>query len=270
MAYTWKILIVCASKNDIDLNNYSDDPLFSSKHYAFFNVGKEPFSIDGFDVINCCEVPGYVRLGRKYAESEVIYNVRKLNLFSDCDYLGLMHSDFKFFDKMSMTSYVTMLISESVKQGTDFMSFFTGMLLHVVGPYNVLFDERKPNCLFVRNSGLENPKSVNEKIVADIERILHKHVDLNVFDIQSKVALCCSFLVRRNVFNEIGDLIVDLIDSHCLDGFDVEDRHRFPGQVAERYVALFSLLYKKTCFQLEHLFVGGHKDLQNNSNAENY
>ena len=267
----WKVLIACASEKDIHPEYYEEDPLFlPSKKYVFFNVGKERFSHPQFEVVNAADIPGYQSLGRKYAESEIIYNVRKLNLYSECDYLGLMHYDFNFFDSTTFQTNITGLIDSSVKAGIEFISFFTGILAHIIGPYNVLLDKRKPNCLFVRNSGLEDPKSVNGKIVADMKRILGKDLNIDNFNVLDRIALCCSFLAKREIFNEAGDLIVDLIDSNCLDGFDTEDKHRFPGQVAERYIALLSLLYKKTCFKLDHRFVGGHLDLQKDKNAENY
>lgn len=267
----WKVLIACSSEKDIHPEFYKNDPLFSvCKNYAFFNVGKEKFTHISFEVLNAVDIPGYIRLGRKYAESEIIYNVRKLNLFSEVSYLGLMHYDFNFFDRTSLQTGITGLIDSSVKAGIDFISFFTGMLAHIVGHYNVLYDERKPNCLFVRDSGLENPKSINEKIIADMKRVLGVDLDLKNYDVQNRIALCCSFLAKREIFDKAGDLIVDLIDSGNLNDFDTEDKHRFPGQVAERYIALFSLLYKKACFMLDHKFVGGQIDLQNDRNAENY
>lgn len=272
----WKILIICSSKEDIHLEYYANDPLFKlkSKNFAFFNLGKERFAIDSFEVVNAIDIPEYNSLGRKYAEAEVIYNVKKLKLFSEYEYIGFMHYDFVFFDKFSLNTNITEIIDDSVKRETKFLSFFTGKLEHIIGYYNVLFDSRKPNCLFVRDSGLDNPVSINSKIVNDISRLLGKQVDLNksTFDLSIlNVALCCSFFTKREFFEEIGTLIVDVFDSHCLDGFDVEDKHRFPGQVAERYVAMYSLLIdNKICMQLMHRFEGGQKDLANASNAENY
>ena len=266
----WKVFIVCSSKKDINQDYYAKDPTISKKHYTFFNLGKEPFSIDGFEVVNSSEIPGYIRLGRKYAESEVIYNIKKLNLFSDLSHIGLMHYDFDFFDNTSLQTNITEFIDNSLENGIDFVSFFSGFLGHIIGPYNVLFDKRKPNCLFVRDSGLEDPVSINGKIIKDINRILGVELNLKNYDLYSRIALCCSFLAKKEIFDKAGELIVDLIDSHCLDGFDVGDKHRFPGQVAERYIAFFSMLYKKMCFMLDHKFEGGHFDLQNDINAENY
>lgn len=274
MMENWKVLIACASEKDIHPEYYEEDPLFvPSKKYVFFNVGKERFSHPRFEVINAIDIPGYNSLGRKYAESEIIYNVRKLNLFPECDYIGLMHYDFNFLDNVSFQTNITALIDSTIKSGVDFISFFGGSIVNIIGRYNVLFDKRKPNCLFVRDSGLKDPRSINDKIVVDIKRVLGIDFNDKVKDMdlaKSKIALCCSFLAKRDIFNQAGDLIVDLIDSHCLDGFDTEDRHRFPGQVAERYIAFFSLLFKKACFKLDHKFIGGNADINRAWNAENY
>ena len=266
----WKVLIVCSSPEDIHPEYYEKDYTFDPQKYVLFNVGKNKFSNDKIQVVNSCEVPGYIRLGRKYAESEVIYNVAKLGLFQDYDYIGLMHYDFVFEEQKTNFTNITELISSFVDSNIDLMSFFTGMVGHVIGPYNVLLDERRPNCLFVRNSGLQNPKSINERIVSDIKRVLGKDLDLSKIDPHSNIALCCSFLAKKEIFAEIGKLIIDAIEDGYFDKFDTQDKHRFPGQAIERYVALYSLLCKKACFTLEHRFVGGQIDLQNDRNAENY
>lgn len=266
----WKVLIACSSKNDIHEEYYENDPAFSNEKYSFFNVGKEKFSHSKFNVINSNDIPNYEHLGRKYAESEIIYNVRKLNLFSEYDYIGLMHYDFNFFDKNYKTTKITENIENAIDHKIEFISFFTAPLFSIVGPYNVLMDERKPNCLFVRDSNLNNPKSINEKIEFDIKEKIDPTFDLSAFDINKKIGLCCSFLTQRKIFDKLGDLIVDAIDDGFLNKFDTLDRHRYPGQVMERYVAMFSLLYRKFGFMLDHRFVGGQLDIKNNYNAENY
>lgn len=266
----WKVLIACSSEKDVRPEYYAEDPLFSKKNYSFFNVGNGKIVLNQFDVVNSCDVPGYVRLGRKYAESEVIYNVFKLGLFQDCDYIGLMHYDFNFFDKTSMQTNITELLDSCVASGIDFVSFFSAPFSSILGYYNVLMDERKPNCLFVRDSGLKDPKSINGRIVEDIDKILGKKIDFSTITPDTKIALCCSFMAKREIFDEVGKLVASAIDSKVFDSFDTEDRHRFPGQAIERYVAMYSLLYKKMCFMLDHRFVGGQEDLRRNSNAENY
>lgn len=266
----WKVLIVCSSQTDIHPEYYAKDPFFSKENYVFFNLGKNKIESKNFEIVNSCEIPGYVRLGRKYAESEVLYNVTKLGLFSDCDYLGLMHYDFNFYDKRTTQTNITETIDECVSSGIEFVSFFSAPLATILGYYDVLMDKRKPNCLFVRDSGLTDPKSINSKVVEDIEKILEKKIDLAAKSQDSKIALCCSFLVKKEIFAEIGKLVVSLVDSHTFDGFDLEDKHRFPGQAIERYIAIYSLLYSKACFSLDHRFIGGYEDLKRNSNAENY
>lgn len=266
----WKVLIACSSEKDIRPEYYQNDPLFSKENYSFFNLGEGKIVSNHFDIVNSCGIPGYVRLGRKYAESEAIYNIFRLGLFQDYDYIGLMHYDFNFYDKASMQTNITELLDNCVESKADFISFFSAPFKAILEYYNVLMDERKPNCLFVRDSGLKDPKSINKKIVEDIDHILGKKLDLQSISIDSKIALCCSFMAKRNIFNEIGKLVSTTIDDRIFDGFDVEDRHRFPGQAIERYVAIYSLLYKKICFMLDHKFVGGQEDLKRNANAENY
>lgn len=223
---------------------------------------------DKFSIVNSCDIEKYEYLGKDWAESEVIYNVSKLNLFNNYEYLGIIHWDFNLYSK----DYDTYRITENIGRildRNDLISFFPGMYLHISGIYDVMMDDRKPNCLFCRDSNLENPKSCNEYLK---QFLPNSDIDLDTINDRTIIPLCCSFLCKREKFVEIGNIIGKIMESGVLDRFDVEKRHRYPGQVIERLVGLYlsGMFNNPFCFRLDHRFTGGMELKKNDLNGENY
>ena len=219
---------------------------------------------DRFEIINACDIPGYEFLGKDWAESEVIYNAYKLNLFSDIDFVGLIHYDFNLYCPEYDTYRITENI-ENILQKYEWISFFAQNESLIRGIYDVLMDDRKPNCLFVKHSGLDSPKSCLDYL----ENIITSETGLTEH-ISSNVSLCCSFLSSRDKFLDVGRMISAIKDSNILNKFDTEKRHRYPGQVMERLVALYSQRFNHFKFNLDHRFVGGNKLNEIDPNGENY
>lgn len=216
---------------------------------------------DVFDVINSCDIEGYEYMGKDWAESEVIYNIGKLGLFGDFDYIGIIHWDFNLYNRQYQTYRITENIDRIIEK-YDWISFFPAKYLNINGTYDVLMDERKPNCLFVKDSGLENPISSN-RFIKDI---------LEIKDIEQghPISLCCSFLADRNTFYGISRLISDIKETKILDKFDTERRHRYPGQFMERLIAIYSTTRNQFQFGLDHRFIGGQELNKQDPHGENY
>lgn len=116
----WLILIVGTDK--IFDEFYRNDPDFNNTNYTFFNVSKNPISNSRLKIINSYDINGYEHLGYPYAESEVIYNVYKLNLFAEYDYIGIIHYDFELYNKENNTYEITKYIN-SLISSHNYISF---------------------------------------------------------------------------------------------------------------------------------------------------
>ena len=141
--------------------------------------------------------------------------------------------------------------------------------MHITGLYDVMMDERKPNCLFCKDSNLNNPKSCNEYLR---QFLPIPNIDLASINKRTIIPLCCSFLCNRKKFIELGNIIKNIKNSGILDKFDIEKRHRYPGQVMERLVGLYlsGMFNNPFFFRLDHRFTGGIELKKNDVNGENY
>jgi hypothetical protein len=130
----------------------------------------------------------------------------------------------------------------------------------MIGIFNqyLILDDRRPNSLFgTPGCGMKN---CFEKILCDYNMFFNK--SLNFGDVIKKnVNLCCSFLVKKEVFEQLTSFIYCIINSGVLNKFDTEHRYRLQGQITERYISLFSSQYNIEDLTLKHNFIGG-KDHQ--------
>ena len=130
-------------------------------------------------------------------------------------------------------------------------------------------DERRPNCLFVKDSGLLDPMSANNYILNYLIR--HKEQTLlNQITPHSKISMCCAGIFPVEWFVETKMFMDKLIEDNIEQKFDTQKRHRFPGQLMERYVALDSLFRNKAEIRLDHKFIGGIEINKADPNGENY
>jgi len=250
----WRIFIV--THGPIIDDYYKDDPLFNNENYVFFNVSDKILKHDKFTVINKCEIPRYKTMGKWWAESEVIYNLYRLGLYEDFDYIGFMHYDFEFkvINDNNRTN-ITEILNTKVRQNKDYISFFSHDMCNILKQYLIL-DDRAPNTLFGDpGSGMHN---CIEKIVEDYNLIFNKKLTLK--DLMPKRAnLCCSFLVKKDIFEKMASLLYVIMNSGYLDKFDVLHKYRLHGQITERYVSVFSTNYNIDEITLKHNFVGGRE-----------
>lgn len=247
----WRIFIV--THGPIIDDYYKDDPLFNNENYVFFNVSDKIIKHDKFTVINKCEIPRYKSMGKWWAESEVIYNLYRMGLYEDFDYIGFMHYDFEFTTLKDGQKNITEILNKKVSENKDYISFFSHDMGNILQQYLIL-DERAPNTLFGKaGCGLHN---CMEKIVDDYNLIFNKNVKLQDL-LYKRANLCCSFLIKKDIFEKLASLLYVIMNSGYLDKFDVLHKYRLHGQITERYVSLFSTQYNIDEMTLKHNFIGG-------------
>lgn len=246
----WMILIVGTDKIFIDF--YKNDPKFNKYNYKFFNVSNKKIECDDIDVINSYELEKYDHLGYPYAESEVIYNIFKYGLFKEYDYIGIIHYDFNLYNKKHDTYRITENINNIIDAGYDYISFQNMNLGYIYKHANIMLDERDRNCVFPQFSQIKNPVTAFDYTFEHLNRIRGSNISIDNFNMNSSLNMCCSFLMKRNIFDELGKLISSMIDEHHMDKFDDKKINRIPGNVIERTIGIFSLLHEHFEFDLDH------------------
>lgn len=250
----WKILIVTNNKI-IDVF-YNKDINFNNENYTFFNVSKEKMYNSKYSIINACDIDNYVYLGREYAESEVIYNIYNLNLFTDYEYIGILHWDFELASIDESRYDVTSTINRALEH-SSYISFYNFSIEQLYKQY-IILDERFPNKLIGEtNSGLIN---CLDYIIYDYNKIFNTDISLKKI-YKNRANICCSFLVNRVIFDKIGYMVNNVIHNEYFKKFDTYNKHRMIGQIIERYISIFSTQHNFTEINLKHNFIGG-KELQ--------
>lgn len=269
-------LILIVTNGAIMPEYYAGDPLFSGRNYVFLNVGAGRMEPPGekFSVLNSADVPGYVQLGREWAESEAIYNMDAVmdRLGRDYGEVGLLHWDFNFREKNTGSSEVTALVRKCLSAGYRYISFFPAQFRLITGMYNVMMDERQPNCLFTSKSGLSDPRSANEYVLDYFSSSVPGGFSLSEGAINPvfPVSMCCAGLFPREWFAHARKFMERAMSDGVDTRFDTQKRHRFPGQLMERFVALDSVFRRKALMGLDHRFTGGLKLKADDPDGENY
>lgn len=138
--------------------------------------------------------------------------------------------------------------------------------------YNVMMDERRPNCLFTSKSGLSNPRSANEYVLNYLSGLAPSGFKLNEGAINPvfPVSMCCAGLFPSEWFAHTRKFMERAMSDGVDTRFDTQKRHRFPGQLMERFVALDSVFRHKALLSLDHRFTGGLKLKANDPDGEDY
>lgn len=210
-----------------------------------------------------------------YNHNAIVGHMRSLGLMG-ITHLGVIHWDFNLFAIDHKTSRITENIQRILDSGYDFITFFPGNFGHIITHYNVLMDERKPNCLFVGESGLNSPVSANDIIFNYVSHnlgLVEKSMFIcpSMFNQYIPITLCCAGMFPMEWFQHVKMFMEYLItDINIERKFDTQKRHRFPGQLMERFVAIDSMFRKKFLFKLDHKFTGGLELKKSDPNGENY
>ena len=257
----WLILIV--GTNKIFPQFYQNDPQFNKDNYLFINVSDENVNSNFVNILKTSDIENYQKLGYPYAESEVIYNIYKLNLFNDYEYIGIIHYDFNLYSKRYKTSKITESIDYLLNNGIEYISFQNMNLGYIYKNANIMLDERDKNCVFPQFSNLENPRTSFDYTFDHINKINDTNYSIKNFDLNQNINMCCSFLMKREIFNKLGLLVSNMIDEHYMDIFDYKKINRIPGNVIERTVGIFSLFHKHIEFDLEHKHITSDEFIKN-------
>lgn len=236
----YKIFIIFHDEIDV---SYYDESIINN--VVFVNVNPQNKSIyKNLNVINLHEIKNFISLGKWYAESEVIYNIYKnQDILEGMDYIGFAHYDIDF----------TQITDDSLQNN------FRGWDLINLQPYtfkedfkqNILMDEKRPNRL--SGSGINCYSS----IFNDFNKNYSTHHSVDKYFENSFVCLCASFIVKKEIFNEMMLFITTIIESKKLDAYDTKHKYRIQGGLLERYYASWFLLKQihSLNLKLKHEFI---------------
>lgn len=183
-----------------------------------------------------------------------------------------MHWDFDFREKNTGSREITALVRKCISAGYRYVSFFPAAFSAVTGTYNVMMDDRRPNCLFTSRSGLSCPKSANEYVFDYFSSMIPAGADLTESAVSPgfPVSLCCAGLFPRGWFAHARKFMEHAMADGVESRFDIQKRHRFPGQLMERFVAIDSIFRRKALMGLDHRFTGGLKLKADDPDGEDY
>lgn len=232
-----KIFIIFHS--EIKLAFYNDELL---PYLIFVNVNQNNSNLNPelnskLNIIDLYNMPNYKKLGKQYAESEVIYNLTINNiLLANLDFIGFLHHDMDI-SKISLENLCSLCKKYTL------ISFDS----HIVkNEYNNLYlmDHRKPN----QWQGLG--RNCYDEILDDINKF--QKTDITIKGIQNNhINLCCAFLLKYSDFETLMSFICKIIESNKLEIFDTKNRYRMQGGLLERYIGLWLTINVKNYIYLE-------------------
>lgn len=239
-----KFIIFVVFHDKLDLEFYDIDLL---EHYVFINVNPnnkflEDYKKKGLNTINLFEIKNFIALGKWYTESEVIYNVFKNKyLYQDYDFIGFSQYD------IDTTILNTGLITQLIKNN-DHINF-QPIPFEDDFSQKILMDESKPNTL--TGKGKNVYKGILDKYL--------NYYGLNITEKALKnknLNLCSSFLLKKELFDEMMDFVSTVIESKELDTFDTERKYRIQGGFLERFYAVWLSLKNTDNYNLplKHYF----------------
>ena len=239
----WKIFIV--THGPIEEKHYQYEPGFPSENFEFFNVSDDVLNHSTYSVMNKSEISDFIHLGKWFAEAEVIYNIFKLNLFQEYDYIGFVHWDHELKSDFPINPYnISDQIERLIDNGERFISFETYPLSYDFSQ-GIQMDSRHPNQLFGRG------KNCYYTILDDFNHFYGKAMSMDVL-MTRRVNLCSAFLMEKSLFEELMPFYCSIIESKKLDLFDIDHSNRFHGVMMERYISCFSSQFRLAELKLKH------------------
>jgi len=228
----WKVFVVC---HDLIMDQYyENDRNFNRENFCFVNVADQPLLpeyYEKYNLIDLKDLKNYVRLGKRYTEAEVIYNIYKNNLHQGLDAIGFLHWD----KELKTTGDQSYDVVDKINQQLDhqvhisFETHFTSHDYH----QRILADIRQPE----KYKG----KGTNcyDYILNDYNQFFGTHYSINDFMDKQVINLCSCFMVPGIVFEKMMPFISSVIESKKLDIFDTNGFYRIQGIFMERYFGLF-------------------------------
>lgn len=255
----WKIYIVGHKKIHDEL--MQGDKQFNNLNYTFLNVGEldRLENSERYSCINQTDLPGYVSLGKHWAESEGIYNIWKSQKHKELEYIGFLHYDIEFRltrklclgSSTNITRRIKKYICGRQKAHISFATFNTKEDY----AQKIMMDLSRPN--EVTGDGV----NCYDQIVADYNQYFRTEYTLEDFFARKNINLCSCFLIDVPSFDKMMGFFDWLVNSHKLDAYNTERANRFQGGMAERYFGVFLLFeYDKSLnLSLVHQYDRGWK-----------
>ena len=210
---------------------YFEDTLFSKENWTFFNVSDKKIINDNYQIMNYSDI-NYIGLGKWFAEAEVIYNIYKLGIYKDYDYIGFLHQDYVLLNN-NKNKLITSTINNIIEtKNPSFISFFTHTFIQDYNQH-IMMDEKYPNIL------VGNGRNCYYTILEQYNNFFNKNIQIDDLN-NKKINLCSSFLLQKNIFENLMAWISFIIESKYLDKFDYDHKYRFHGGMIERYIAIYT------------------------------
>jgi len=242
-AIKWKIFII--THGPIFDHYYENDYSFFANHYCFFNLGEERIYSDIYEVINCIDCSGYVRLGKGYAESEAIYNIYRLHLYSAYEYVGFLHYDHELCsEEVRFSASISGIIEKTIEYNISFISFASFPFSYDFNQ-NIMMDRKYPNTLYGKGNNCWH------SIISDYNDYFKKSINVD-FLMTKRINLCSSFMCCKSVYESLMEFYSTIIESKKLDFFDTYHKYRFQGLMLERYIGCFSHEYSMSEISILH------------------
>jgi len=209
--------------------------------YIFINVRKDNKNVVeykklGLQIINLYDFKDFHSIGKWYTESEVMYNIFKNKyLYENEDFIGFSQHDID-------TSEITK---------DKLIEFFKTQNHINFQPYNfetdfnqkILMDEKKPNTL--RGKG----KNVYFSILEDYNEFYKTQYIIKNLE-NKELNLCSTFIITKNLFENMMVFTSKIIESRKLDHFDTERKNRIQGGFLERYYGVWLAFANTTNYSL--------------------
>lgn len=236
----WKVYIV--AHNKIFDEMMSGDKRFNNDNYCFLNVGPlgQLKNSDKYCCVDQKKLPGYVALGKEWAESEGIYNIWRSGAYKELDFIGFVHYDKEFrLTKKYMIgrrTNITQRINRYLKyKNRAHISLETHNMQEDYGQ-KIMADVTRPNEL--TGDGV----NCYQYILEDYNNFFNTNYTIENILEKKCINLCSCFLIDVQTFDRMLKFFDWIVQSHKLEVFDTEHKHRFQGGIAERYFGVFLLL----------------------------
>lgn len=234
----WKIFIITHS--EIIDEMYIHDKRFNNENYCFLNVGAKEKLIneEKYSCIKQYELPGALKLGKWWAESEGIYNVWRSGIYKNLDYIGFIHYDKelrlikKNFLPWNNTNITNRINNYLIDRPIAHISFENHNIKNDYKQH-ILADERFPNTLTGEG------KNCYDYILDDYNAFFHTNYTIEEFLQKQYINLCSCFLIDYEHFDEMMRFWDWVVKSKKLEIFDTEHKYRLQGGLAERYFGVY-------------------------------
>ncbi len=237
----WKIYIVTHQKIYPAL--FQVDTKFNNQNYCFLNVGSTP-KLENSEEFSCIaqrDLPNYVALGKYWTESEGIYNIWRSGIYKELDFIGFLHYDKElrlikgFGNKTNITERIEKYLYNKDRAHISFECHSTRWDY----AQNFMADTSRPN--EPQGDGV----NCYSYILADYNEFFHTNYTVKDLLRHRYINLCSCFLIDIKTFDKMMQFFDWIVQSHRLEVFDTEHKHRFQGILAERYFGIFLLLEYK-------------------------